>query len=116
MNPVTVIDRKPRIGTDCRMSSTGIRIFSACRLLAASARIGEAEDERGDERRAHAQHRAQRVFRQPPRVEADRQRLADLVVRAHRHAAPGDERESAQHQRQRDQVPVRSGAAATARR
>ena len=27
-----------------------------------------------------------------PRVEADRQRLADLEVRAHRHAAPGDER------------------------
>src|SRR5207253_1308815 len=37
MNPVTVIDRKPRIGTDCRVSSTGIRIFSARRLLAASA-------------------------------------------------------------------------------
>ena len=37
MNPVTVIERKPRIGTDCRMSSTGIRIFSAWRLLAASA-------------------------------------------------------------------------------
>src|ERR1700730_13212394 len=35
MKPVTVIDRKPRIGTDCRMSSTGIRIFSACRLFAA---------------------------------------------------------------------------------
>src|SRR5437016_4750679 len=37
MIAVTVIDRKPRIGTDCRMSSTGIRIFSAWRLLAASA-------------------------------------------------------------------------------
>jgi hypothetical protein len=37
INPVTVIDRKPRIGTDCRISSTGIRIFSAVRLFAASA-------------------------------------------------------------------------------
>ena len=37
MNPVTVSDRNPRIGTDCRMSSVGIRIFSACRLFAASA-------------------------------------------------------------------------------
>ena len=33
---VTVKERKPRIGTDCRMSSTGIRIISARRLLAAS--------------------------------------------------------------------------------
>src|SRR6266567_2864807 len=37
INPVTVIDRNPRIGTDCSTSRTGIRIFSACRLLAASA-------------------------------------------------------------------------------
>ena len=37
MKPVTVIDRKPRIGTDCRMSRIGIRIFSPCRLLAATA-------------------------------------------------------------------------------
>src|SRR5437899_4052003 len=35
MKPVTVIDRKPRIGTDCRMSKTGIKIFSACRFFAA---------------------------------------------------------------------------------
>ena len=40
-----------------------------------------------------------------PRVEADRQRVADLVARAHRHAAPGDERERAEHHRQRHQVP-----------
>ena len=33
---VTVKDRKPRIGTDCRMSSTGISTISARRLLAAS--------------------------------------------------------------------------------
>src|SRR5260221_3290428 len=37
MKPVTVIDRKPRIGTDWRMSSTGMSSFSARRLLAASA-------------------------------------------------------------------------------
>ena len=29
MKPVIVIDRKPRIGTDCRMSSSGIKTFSA---------------------------------------------------------------------------------------
>jgi len=29
MKPVTVIARKPRIGIDCRMSSSGTRIFSA---------------------------------------------------------------------------------------
>ncbi len=33
----TVKVRKPRIGTDCRMSSSGIRTISARRLLAASA-------------------------------------------------------------------------------
>ena len=33
---VTVKDRKPRIGTDCRTSSTGISTISARRLLAAS--------------------------------------------------------------------------------
>ena len=105
MKPVTVTDRKPRIGTDCRMSSTGIRIFSACRLLAASARVGEAEDQRGDQRRDHAQHGAQRVFRQAPRVEADRQRLAEFVARAHREAAPRDESQSPEHQRQRHEIP-----------
>ena len=33
---VTVNDRKPRIGTDCRMSRTGMSTISARRLLAAS--------------------------------------------------------------------------------
>ena len=33
---VTVNDRKPRIGTDCRMSRIGISTISARRLLAAS--------------------------------------------------------------------------------
>src|SRR5215469_7980713 len=33
IKPVTVIDRNPRIGTDCRTSRAGIRIFSAARLL-----------------------------------------------------------------------------------
>lgn len=37
MNPVTVIDRKPRIGMDCRMSSSGTITRSAVRYLAASA-------------------------------------------------------------------------------
>jgi len=37
MKPVTVIERKPRIGTDCRMSRTGISSFSARRLFAAMA-------------------------------------------------------------------------------
>ena len=34
--PATVNDRKPRIGTDCRMSSVGTSSSSARRLLAAS--------------------------------------------------------------------------------
>jgi len=34
MNPVTVIDRNPRIGIDCRMSSSGIITRSAARYLA----------------------------------------------------------------------------------
>jgi hypothetical protein len=68
-------------------------------------RVAQAEHQRGDERRRHAQHRAQRVFRQPPRIEADRQRVADLVVRPHRHAAPGQHRERAEHQWQRHKVP-----------
>ena len=37
MKPVTVIDRKPRIGIDCRMSSIGTSTRSAARYLAASA-------------------------------------------------------------------------------
>ena len=32
---VTVKDRKPRIGTDCKTSSSGMRTISARRLLAA---------------------------------------------------------------------------------
>ncbi len=35
MKNTTVNERKPRIGTDCRMSSTGIRISPARRLFAA---------------------------------------------------------------------------------
>ncbi len=67
--------------------------------------IAETEDQRDDQRRGHAQYRAQRVFRQPPRVEADRQRVADLVLGAHRHAAPRDQRQDPEHQRQRHEVP-----------
>jgi hypothetical protein len=36
MKPVTVIDRKPRIGTDCSTSSSGINTFSARRSRAAA--------------------------------------------------------------------------------
>ena len=36
MNAVTVIDRNPRIGTDCKMSSAGIITFSARRSRAAA--------------------------------------------------------------------------------
>jgi hypothetical protein len=36
MKPVTVIDRKPRMGIDWRMSSIGTSTFSAARTLAAS--------------------------------------------------------------------------------
>src|SRR6185437_7640299 len=35
MKKMTVNERKPRIGTDCRMSSAGIRISAARRLFAA---------------------------------------------------------------------------------
>ena len=37
MKPTTVKDRKPRMGTDCRMSKSGTSNRSARRLLAASA-------------------------------------------------------------------------------
>ncbi len=37
MKPVTVIDRKPSTGIDCRMSSAGTSTFSAVRFLDASA-------------------------------------------------------------------------------
>jgi hypothetical protein len=36
MKAVTVTDRNPRIGTDCRMSSSGISTFSARRRRAAA--------------------------------------------------------------------------------
>ena len=36
MNPVIVIDRKPRIGTDCSTSRIGISTFSARRSRAAA--------------------------------------------------------------------------------
>ena len=36
MNAVTVTDRNPSTGTDCRMSSTGISTFSARRSRAAA--------------------------------------------------------------------------------
>lgn len=37
MKPVTVIDRKPSTGIDCRMSSAGTITFSAVRFLEAMA-------------------------------------------------------------------------------
>ncbi len=36
MNPVMVTERKPRMGTDCRMSSSGMSTFSARRNRAAA--------------------------------------------------------------------------------
>ena len=67
--------------------------------------IGETEDQRGDQRPGHAQHRSKRVFRQSPWVETNYQRLAHVVPRAHRQAAPTDQGQQPQHQRQRHQVP-----------
>ena len=43
MKPVTVIERKPRIGIDCRMSSSGTITRSAARYLAATAANTQAK-------------------------------------------------------------------------
>ena len=43
MKPVTVIDRKPRIGIDCRMSSIGTITRSAARYFAAMAAKTQAK-------------------------------------------------------------------------
>ena len=69
---VTVNDRKPRIGTDCRMSSTGISTISRPPALGRQRRIGEGEHQRGDQRGEHAQRRAQRVIGQVRIIERDR--------------------------------------------
>ena len=67
--------------------------------------IGEAEDERSNESAAHAEHGAKGVFRQSPRIEAYRKNLPDLVMRAHRHPAPGDECNRSEHDRERHEIP-----------
>ena len=64
MKKVTVKEMKPSTGTDCRMSSSGTRISSARRLLAAERGVGEGEDQRRRHRRQHPQRRAQRVIGQ----------------------------------------------------
>ena len=46
MKPVTVIARKPRIGIDCRMSSSGTSTFSAARqrdAAVANAKLKSSE-------------------------------------------------------------------------
>src|ERR1700690_32170 len=43
MKPATVMDRKPRIGIDCRMSSKGTMTRSATRYLAATAAKAQAK-------------------------------------------------------------------------
>ena len=71
MKKVTVKVRKPSTGTDCRMSSAGMMTSSALRLLAASVATTKVKSSEADDRREHAQRRAQRVVRQAGGIERD---------------------------------------------
>ena len=78
--------------------------------------INQAEDQGRDQRGGHSQHRAQRVFGQPPRIERDRQGVADVIARGHRQSAPGDQRDQPAAPAAAPPDPSNWGAAATARR
>jgi len=56
----TVKVRKPRIGTDCRMSSSGISTISAPPALGGKRCIDEGENDRADDRKQHPHGRTQR--------------------------------------------------------
>ena len=59
MNAVTVIDRNPRIGTDCRMSSSGIMTVLGSSQPGRRGAVHEREDHREEQRNEHAQQRPQ---------------------------------------------------------
>jgi hypothetical protein len=84
------------------MSSSGTSTRSAARYLAASTANTQLNSSDAAERDEHAQRRAQQVVRQHPRVERERQRVAELVGPRHLRSAVAE-----QHQR----APARAAAA-----
>ena len=106
MKNTTVTEMKPRIGTDCRMSSSGTSTSSACLFLAAERRIGEGEDEREHQRRQHAQRGARRIFRKIGRIERDRRHLQFGEWRQQVAARFGEEHHDAEHEEHGEQVPA----------
>ena len=79
MKNTTVKVRNPRIGTDCRMSSTGISTSAGPPALRRGGAVGEGEQQRGRQRGEHAQRGAHRVFRQVDGVEADLRRRPGVI-------------------------------------
>ena len=111
MKPVTVIERKPRIGIDCRMSSSGTITRSAVLYFAATVANTHENSERGAEREEHAQRRAQQVVGQVRTGRAlSGMRFAELVGPRHLRAAEGEQRQHAEHQRQQRPVPAVAGS------
>ena len=110
MKNTTVTEMKPRIGTDCRMSSSGTSSCSARRLLAAQRRVGEGEEQRQAQGREHAQRRARGVFGQMRGVE--RQRLLLQLGERLQQIAAGlaQERQEPEDQEDREQIPSREQA------
>ena len=88
MNAVTVIDKKPRMGTDCKMSSA-----DHDRLRTSESRrrgsVHEREHHREEQRDEHSQQRSSRVVRQVCGIRAHRRwrRLRD-EARVHRRPEP----------------------------
>ena len=71
-NQTTVTEMKPRIGTDCRISSNGTSKRSGARTFRRPGGVGEGEDERDPHRHQHAKRGAQRITGQPLRIQAQR--------------------------------------------
>ncbi len=74
-------------------------------VLGGNRGIAEAEHQRRSECRDHAQHGSEAIFGQIARIERDRELLARNERHAHLLARPGDQRDSADDERQRYPVP-----------
>src|SRR3979411_1111021 len=133
MKKTTVKVRKPRIGTDCRISSRGISTISARRPLAARGRrmtgknmreneegdqhhlgapalggkggVDEGENDRANDGQQHPHGRSQRIERQVGRIERHWSNVEGGQGRPGLAATVDDEHHGADDKNQRNDIP-----------
>ena len=100
---MTVNDMKPRIGTDCRMSSSGTSTIRAP-ALGRERGISEGEQQREQPCRQHAQRRAQRILGQMRMIERQGGCFGRVERGGHPARPVAHQNQDAEHQNERGEI------------